>query len=626
MYVLLIRHNSVSDTMNALGSSEEVFSLVVRRAMNGELVLRMSADDMISKTVEDLRHHIYSVIGADCSDVELMLTVNGRTLKDIDQLEILCENVEPVEVLLIVQEAPQFDIALPRSEQLTILRRLLCSCKIEKQKLSSELLRQMVSTGEHSLFQEIIDIGILPCLVKLARNSDNLQIEHESLSVLSNLSCGMPSHLHAVLNNGALDIFLQKLSSPIQKIRDQAVLGIGNVASDSIFVRDLALEGGAFAAILHELQNLEGLPSQFEQVGMYHTSRKMQAVWSLCNLCKGQPAPCLTQIEPALECMKLLLGEYNNETNIMLLHALSNIAKSEINVVDLLVKKGFCPLVVMELKRGDLPGCYGRIRWRFNVGLLEPALDFLYRLLSGTHAHKQQLLSCNVLEILHGIVDHPKLRIRIAACRAISRFFEGSSDDIELAINQGSIKPLEDMLSFDRANSAKEVALHALCCGALGGTREQMDVITMACIRSMLLMLNNGKEQSTIDVLNVIERVLGNQGPKRRKESLDSAVPTNLDVVSVILEESFDKITELASVQLSELNLPSSLQCQLLQKRERCHACDRKGCWRENPRCLFFRRIRDAHEDAIIGNKVPLSPLVSYKARCILSKLEFIAQ
>ena len=58
-------------------------------------------------------------------------------------------------------------------------------------------------------------------------------------------------------------------------------------------------------------------------------------------------------------------------------------------------------------------------------------------------------------------------------------------------------------------------------------------------------------------------------------------------------------------VQFNELNVPGSHQCQLLQKNNGCHACDRKGCWLENPRCLFFQRCRDAHPDGTIGNNVP---------------------
>ena len=83
--------------------------------------------------------------------------------------------------------------------------------------------------------------------------------------------------------------------------------------------------------------------------------------------------------------------------------------------------------------------------------------------------------------------------------------------------------------------------------------------------------------------------------------STDSSVSS--EIPSVISRQSADHCN--FCVQLNEFNLPSSLQCQLLQKRKGCHACDRKGCWHENPRCLFFRRSRDAHQDATMGNNVP---------------------
>ena len=66
----------------------------------------------------------------------------------------------------------------------------------------------------------------------------------------------------------------------------------------------------------------------------------------------------------------------------------------------------------------------------------------------------------------------------------------------------------------------------------------------------MLPMLNGGKEQSIIEVLNVPERVLANQGPKRRKESIDSTFSTISPIVRIILEESFDKITNFGQLDL----------------------------------------------------------------------------
>ena len=521
----------------------------MRRAINGEFVLSMSSNEMHGLTVAELRHEIYIVIEADWADVDLVLTVSGETLEDCVQLETLSEKMDPVEVLLIVKAAPQFDKALPNNEQIPILKRMLLSSNIEKQQFASVLLRYKLFHELHSLLPLIIDTGIMPRLVQLARTSVDIKVQRESLYALSLISSGSTLHAQAVVDYGAVDIFVEKLSSPIQDLRDHAMFGIRNVAANSVMYRDHVLKRGAFTTILQELKNLK--PAfHYLRVGMSDVPRRTQVVWALCSLCTGDPPPCLTPIESALKQFKLLLSEDNDDINKLVLDALANITKHDIGVVNRLVNLGFCPLVVKELQRGDAPERDPVIRWMFRPGLLESALDLISQLLSGTHVQKQQLVSCNVLEVLHRILDHPKEPVRIAACGAISKFFEGSNDDIQLAMDQGSILLLDNRLTSDTAVTVKEVALHALCCGALGGTLEQMDVITMVSIRSMLPMICNGLSKGTMPVLKVLERVLANHGAKRRKKSIDTTFSTISPIVRVILEKSYDKISELGELDL----------------------------------------------------------------------------
>ena len=521
----------------------------MRRAINGEFVLSMSSNEMHGLTVAELRHEIYIVIEADWADVDLVLTVSGETLEDCVQLETLSEKMDPVEVFLIVEAAPQFDKALPNNEQIPILKRMLLSSNIEKQQYASVLLRYKLFHELHSLLPLIIDTGIMPRLVQLARTSVDIKVQRESLYALSLISSGSTLHAQAVVDYGAVDIFVEKLSSPIQDLRDHAMFGIGNVAANSVMYRDHVLKRGAFTTILQELKNLK--PAfHYLRVGMFDVPRRTQVVWALCSLCTGDPPPCLTPIESALKQFKLLLSEDNDDINKLVLDALANITKHDIGVVNRLVNLGFCPLVVKELQRGDAPERDPVIRWMFRPGLLESALDLISQLLSGTHAHKQHLVSCNVLEILHRILDHPKEPVRIAACEAVSKFLEGSIADIQLAIDEGSILLLDNRLMSDKADTVKEVALHALCSGALGGTLEQMVVITMLSIRSMLPMIRNGLSKGTMPVLKVVERVLINHAAKRRKRSIDATFSTICPIVMVILEKSYDKITELGELDL----------------------------------------------------------------------------
>ena len=50
--------------------------------------------------------------------------------------------------------------------------------------------------------------------------------------------------------------------------------------------------------------------------------------------------------------------------------------------------------------------------------------------------------------------------------------------------------------------------------------------------------------------LKVLERVLANHGAKRRKKSIDTTFSTISPVVRIILEKSYDKISQLGELHL----------------------------------------------------------------------------
>ena len=46
-------------------------------------------------------------------------------------------------------------------------------------------------------------------------------------------------------------------------------------------------------------------------------------------------------------------------------------------------------------------------------------------------------------------------------------------------------------------------------------------------------------------------------------------------------------------------------RCRQAQEESRCHACDRRRCSTMNPQCCYYRRAREAHDDAGLGDNVP---------------------
>ena len=46
-------------------------------------------------------------------------------------------------------------------------------------------------------------------------------------------------------------------------------------------------------------------------------------------------------------------------------------------------------------------------------------------------------------------------------------------------------------------------------------------------------------------------------------------------------------------------------KCVFVQRTYGCHACDEKDCWQASPKCPFFGRSRELHQDAAWGDSVP---------------------
>jgi importin subunit alpha-6/7 len=90
----------------------------------------------------------------------------------------------------------------------------------------------------------IINSGILPTIIHLMKQKDYSQLQREAAWILTNVASGTTPQCKAIVNLGAIPLFIDLLTNPDSDIVEQAIWGIGNIASDCIEYRNTIIKAG----------------------------------------------------------------------------------------------------------------------------------------------------------------------------------------------------------------------------------------------------------------------------------------------------------------------------------------------------------------------------------------------
>jgi len=368
-------------------------------------------------------------------------------------------------------------------EQMQALGQAVMSDDPVAQFNATQQFRKFLSIEHSPPIQEVIAAGLVPRFVQFLKEINRTDLQFEAAWVLTNIASGTAEQTRAVVENGALPIFVELLQSPNDDVREQAMWALGNIAGDSPNYRDLVLQSGGLSPVM-------GILTQTDK-----TSMMRNGTWTLSNLCRGKPPPPLEWVSPGLTTLAGLIHSTDVEVVTDACWALSYMSDGANERINAVLHAGICPRLVDLLDHTS-------------PLVQTPALRAVGNIVTGDDQQTAAVLRCGALPKLMNLMSHSKKTIRKEACWAISNITAGTREQIQDVINGGLFAPLIHLLTTADFDVKKEAAW-ALSNATAGGSPQQIAyLVENGALKSMIDVLGLPDPKIVTVALEAIEHIL----------------------------------------------------------------------------------------------------------------------
>jgi hypothetical protein len=348
-------------------------------------------------------------------------------------------------------------------------------------------VRRMLSVEENPPAKQLIESGILPLMIRFLTFDTEPMLQFEAAWALTNIAS---THYTAqVVNAGAMPGLVRLLECPTPNVREQAAWCIGNIAGDSIELRDVVLKSGALTSLLRNVSNPDSM------------SLLKNVVWAISNLCRGTPKPDFVLIRDCIPAMNYAIvhEKSSDEARTDALWALSYLSDGEDFRIQAVVDSGQVVPHAMNALRCE------------KASLMAPALRILGNIVTGNAEQTQAVLDAGILGIVPKLLENSRKSIRKETTWLLSNIAAGTSEQVsQICMNHSLVCSLIGLSRYAPWEVRKEAiwCISNLCSSGTATPKQIQMLVDNDVIEAMSDVLDLTDAVLVLVALDAIESIL----------------------------------------------------------------------------------------------------------------------